>query len=91
MIITKYKNGNFRVRKEDYDDENLIVALCNSAELDFDFAGDEFCLGNATGMAYDLYNANTGLTYCVTSEDINKWKYMYSVLLRGRKEDRDEN
>lgn len=91
MIITKYKNGNFRVRKEDIDDENLIVALCNSAELDFELVGEEYCLGNAIGMAYDLYNANTGLTYSVTSEDMHKWKYIYSVFLRGRKEDRDEN
>lgn len=91
MIITKYKNGNFRVRKEDGDDMNLLFALCNSAELDLELAGDEFCLGNAIGMAQDLYNTNTGLTYRVTSEDMNKWKYMYSVLLRGRKEDHDEN
>ena len=29
MVITKFNNGNFRVKREWGDDENLIVALCN--------------------------------------------------------------
>lgn len=65
MVITKFSNGNFRVKREWGDDENLIVALCNSAELDFTPLGEEYCLGNTLGMAQDLYNCNTGKTYMI--------------------------
>lgn len=83
MVITKFNNGNFRVKREWGDDENLIVALCNSAELDFTPLGEEYCLGNALGMAQDLYNWNTGKTYMITHDKAVKWKYMRSIYITG--------
>lgn len=87
MYIKKFKNGNFNVRREpEYkDDTNLIVALCNSAELDFSLPqgkeGEPYCLGNAIGMAQDLYNANTGRTYMITGKDQETWAAGFSVKL----------
>lgn len=91
MIIKRFKNGNYNVRRDAGENENLIVALCNSAELDFYFPegekGEPFCLGNAIGMAQDLYNANTGKVYMITDQDQQKWKRHFVVHLVGRKEE----
>lgn len=85
MYIKKFKNENFNLRREPEDDMNLIVALCNSAELDFfvpdGYEGEPYCLGNAIGMAQDLYNANTGRYYMITGKDQETWAAGFSVKL----------
>lgn len=83
MIIRKYNNGTFRVKRDWEDDENLVVALCNSSEADFVPLGEEYCLGGAIGMAQDLYNPKTGKVYMITYDADKKWRYHYNVWLRG--------
>ena len=42
MIIKKFKNGNFNITAEGYEqDLNMIKVLCDSSELDFDVYGSE--------------------------------------------------
>ena len=88
MKIKKFLNGNFNVRREPEDDMNLIVSLCNSIELDFFVPegdeGEPYCLGNAIGMAQDLYNANTGRTYMITGKDQETWAAGFSVKLTAK-------
>ncbi len=86
MVIHKYKNGNFTVRRESgFDTFDLLVDLCNSTELDFTIAGDPGCLGNSA-MFTPLYNYNTGLQYSVTSMDERKYAAGKTVRLCGFKE-----
>lgn len=97
MKIKKFLNGNFNVRREpEYkDDTNLIVALCNSAELDFFVPegdeGEPYCLGNAIGMAQDLYNAHTNRTYTITDQDQETWAAGFSVKLIAKEVNTNEN
>ena len=84
MIIKRFKNGNFNVKHEaehDYND-NLIEQLCNSAELDFCTTSEWWCLGNH-GMAMDLFNYKTGLTYIATDSDIEQFKHGRTIKLTG--------
>lgn len=84
MIIKRFNNGNFNVKHEaDYDcSDNLIEQLCNSAELDFCTDSEWWSLGNY-GMAMDLFNYKTGLTYIVTEADIERFKRGRSIKLAG--------
>ena len=84
MIIKRFNNGNFNVRHEaDYDYSNdLIEQLCNSAELDFCTDSEYWCLGNY-GMAMDLFNYKTGLSYIVTDSDIEQFKQGRTIKLIG--------
>ena len=88
MKIKKFLNGNFNVRREPEDDMNLIVSLCNSAELDFFVPegdeGEPYCLGNAIGMAQDVYNANTNRIYTITNKDQKIWATGFSVKLTAK-------
>ena len=84
MIIKRFNNGNFNVKHEaDYDyNYNLIEQLCCSAELDFCTASEWWTLGNY-GMAMDLFNYKTGLTYIVTYSDIEQFKQGRTIKLIG--------
>lgn len=94
MQIKKFKNGNFSVRIEASDNKythylerdnfELIIDLCNSAELDFCIAGDEQCVGNFD-MCYPLYNANTDMMYYPTGSDVTDYANGKVVKLYGRK------
>ena len=89
MIIKRFYNGNFNVKHDpeyDYND-NLIEQLCCSAELDFCTASEYWSLGNY-GMAMDLFNYKTGLSYIVTDSDIEQFKQGRTIKLKGfNKED----
>lgn len=100
MKIRKYKNGNFAVKREpDYDspidDEgfgrglNLVFDLVNSAELDFELAGEEGCAGNFD-MYYPLYNAYTGLLYLILGADCARYASGEWVHIYGRKLDKSD-
>lgn len=100
MKIKKYKNGNFSVQREpDYDTPlddpdfgcglNLVFDLVNSAELDFNLAGDEGCAGNFD-MYYPLYNYHTGLLYLSTGANCKKYAEGEWVHLYGRQLDKDD-
>lgn len=91
MKIKKYANGNFTVKIEpEYDSEkNLIVALCNSHELDFTIAGEPGSMGN-WDMFYPLYNYNTDLVYFISGDDCERYEAGQTVRLYGHKPDDDE-
>lgn len=99
MKIRKYKNGNFAVKREpDYDSPldddfgrglNLVFDLVNSAELDFELAGDEGCADNYD-MYYPLYNAYTGLLYLILGADCARYASGEWVHIYGRKLDKSD-
>ena len=100
MIIKRFKNGNFNVKAEadeltgsgsylERDGLELIIDLCNSAELDFVLAGDEGCAGN-WDMYYPLYNAYTDMLYLPTGSDCIAYQEGKTVKLYGRPLDQDE-
>lgn len=85
MKITEFKNGNFNVQLEpDYDtsadSQHLIVALCNSAECDFELQGEEYCLGNSE-IAQNLYNNKLDKLYVVTGSMLRDFRQGKSVKL----------
>lgn len=58
MLVKRFKNGNFNVKLDGYESKhesilvNLIWALQDN---DCQLFGDEYCIGNALGMAVDMY------------------------------------
>lgn len=58
MLVKRFKNGNFNVKLDGHESPhesalvNLIWALQDN---DCQLFGDEYCLGNAIGMAVDMY------------------------------------
>lgn len=100
MKIRKCKNGSFFVKREPehdtpLDDEdfgrglNLVFDLVNSAELDFEIAGDEGCADNFH-MYYPLYNHFTGLLYLPTDRECADYIAGKTVYLPGKKPDLDD-
>lgn len=62
MIVKKFKNGNYNVKmeKDDFNQESTLVNLLWAlGDHDCQLFGDEYCLGNAVGMAVDLYDCYT--------------------------------
>lgn len=90
MQINKNSNGDFLVKMDKYDNENLVDRqgieliwdLVNSAELDFDIAGDQACAGNFE-MYYPLFNAYTRLMYLVLDRDLEAYRQGKRVKLSG--------
>lgn len=84
MKIHKYKNGNINVTRESGDDMDLVCALCNSAELDFNISedGEEICVGNDC-VATELYNCFTARYYLVIPTDKDNWRTGFAVKLKG--------
>lgn len=90
MQINKNSNGDFLVKMDEYDNENLVDRqgieliwdLINSIELDFDLAGDQACASNYE-MYYPLYNAYTGQMYLILDRDLEAYRRGQEVLLRG--------
>ena len=71
MIIQKFKNRNFNIQRDRYDDKekSLVESLLDSAELDFEIANDEDgnpltnCSCGNFGTVTTLYNTNTNRYY----------------------------
>lgn len=62
MIVKKFKNGNYNVKMEkaDFDQESTLINLLWAlGDHDCTLFGDEYCLGNAVGVAVDLYDYYT--------------------------------
>lgn len=100
MLIKKFKNGNFSITAEssdlsgsgsylERDGLELIIDLCNSAELDFVVIGDEGCNGN-WDMYYPLYNYYTGMMYLPTGSDCELYRQGKTVKLYAIKPDADD-
>lgn len=78
MEAVRFKNGNIHVKKERDDDlknldfrEVLVKAFdALFTQCDCDFHGEEYCLGNAVGMAQDVYCYNNDRVYCVAYCDV---------------------
>lgn len=80
MIIHKFKNGNVTLKAEpnDYDREDMLMHVLWALEdKDFSLFGDEYCLGNAIGMAvdcYDHYNDRLLMVPYTTVEELKAGK-----------------
>lgn len=90
MIVKKFKNGNYNVKmeKDDFNEESTLVNLLWAlGDYACSLFGDEYCLGNAIGMAVDLYDYYTDklirIPYFVL-DDLEKGK---TVKLYARKLD----
>lgn len=62
MIVKKFKNGNYNVKmeKDDFNQESTVVNLLWALQYhDCTLFGGEYCLGNAIGMAVDVYDYYT--------------------------------
>lgn len=62
MIVKRFKNGNFNVKREPgevFHDGALVHLIWALQDYDCQIFGDEYCLGNAIGMAVDMYSYYT--------------------------------
>ena len=88
MKVTQFKNRNFNLKAE-RSSEGLAYDIAYSMELDFAPFGEMYSLGNSA-LAWNYYNAQTGLVYVVSSLD----EYIYDIgkplKLVGRKPDEDD-
>ena len=58
MYVKRFKNGNFNVKlekNEELHDGVLVHLIWALYDNDCTLFGDEYCLGNAVGMAVDMY------------------------------------
>lgn len=61
MLVKRFKNGNFNLKMEaaDFDmlkhESSLVLTIWALQDYDCQLFGDEYCLGNAIGMAVDMY------------------------------------
>lgn len=96
MIVKKFKNGNYNVKmeKDDFNWESTLVNLLWALEdHDCKLFGDEYCLGNAIGMAVDVYDYYTDklvmIPYSVLDE-LEKGKTIKLYARRLNEFDREE-
>jgi hypothetical protein len=58
MLVKRFKNGNFNVKLEKDEhlhDGTLVHLIWALYDKDCRLFGEEYCLGNAIGMAADVY------------------------------------
>ena len=87
MIIHKFKNGNVTLKAEpdDYDREDMLVHVLWALEdKDFSLFGDEYCLGNAIGMATDCYDYHNDRLLMVPDAKVEGLKAGKTVRLYSR-------
>ena len=85
MKITAFKNGNFNLKASELGSD-LAYDIAYSMELDFAPFGEMYTLGSGA-VAWNYYNAQTGLVYVVSSIDEYNYGLGKSLKLVGRKPD----
>ena len=90
MIVKKFKNGNYNVKmeKDDFSQESTLIDLLWAlGEYDCCLFGDEYCLGNAVGMAVDLYDFYTDKLVMIPYSVLDDLEMGKTVKLYARKLD----
>lgn len=90
MIVKKFKNGNYNVKMEpdDFNSESTLINLLWAlGDHDCTLFGDEYCLGNAIGMAVDVYDCYTDKLVRIPYFILDDLKMGKTVKLYARKLD----
>lgn len=90
MIVKKFKNGNYNVKmeKDDFNKESTLINLLWAlGEYDCGLFGDEYCLGNAIGMAVDVYDYYTDKLVRIPYSILDDLEMGKTVKLYARKLD----
>lgn len=88
MIVKKFKNGNYNVKMELNDsngESTLVNLLWALGEYDCGLFGAEYCLGNAVGMAVDLYDFYTDKLVMIPYSVLDDLEMGKTVKLYARK------
>jgi len=76
MIANRDKDGNFTVKIEEDDrggrESTLVKLIWELQDNGCELSGDEYCIGNALGMAIDMYDCYTDKTIFIPYADVEK-------------------
>lgn len=91
MEVKRHKNGDYTLKAEpeDYNREGMLINVIWALD-DCQVFGDEYCLGNALGMAVDLYDTYTDKVVRLPYASVEDLKNGHRVVLRSHKMDKWE-